>query len=343
MNDKDVVIAIDGMGGDLAPGAIVAGACRAAREWGCRIMLVGDAARLGALVKAERAPAHVEIVPATEEVAMDEAPAAAVRRGAVTSMGKTIDLVRDGAAHAAFSAGNSGAFLALATIRLARLPGIARPGFATAWPAQHGPMLLVDAGANVDCKPEWLVQFALMGTAYARAVLGIADPKVGLLSVGEEEAKGNALTAETFPLLEAAPIHFIGNVEGRDLLLGDVDVVVADGFVGNVALKTAEGTSEYIFKLLRDAIDRAPLHVKAGAAMLRPVFRSVRSRLDHRYHGGAPLLGVRGNCIIGHGRADALTVYSACKMALRAARQDLVGSIERMLASAPQAAAKVSP
>ncbi|MBV8281496.1 MAG: phosphate acyltransferase PlsX [Candidatus Eremiobacteraeota bacterium] len=327
------------MGGDLAPDAIVAGACRAAREWGCRILLVGDPAKLRPLVKRDGAPKNVEIVETAETVAMDELPAAAVRRGGVTSMGKAIDLVRDGSAHAAFSAGNSGAFLALATIRLARLPGIARPGFATAWPAHKGPMLLVDAGANVDCRAEWLVQFALMGTAYANAVLGIADPKVGLLSVGEEKTKGNALTAEAFPLLAAAPINFIGNVEGRDLLLGNADVVVADGFVGNVALKTAEGASEYIFRLLREGMERAPLHVRAGAALLRPVFRSVRARLDHRYHGGAPLLGVRGNCIIGHGRADALAVYHACRMALRAARQDLVGSIERLLAPAPSAQA----
>jgi glycerol-3-phosphate acyltransferase PlsX len=334
LNDNDVVIAVDGMGGDLAPDAIVAGACRAAREWGCGILLVGDRARLAALIAREGSPPSVDIVETSETVAMDEAPAAAVRRGGATSMGMTLDLVRDGRAHAAFSAGNSGAFLALATLRLSRLPGIARPGFATAWPSHKGPMLLVDAGANVDCKPEWLVQFALMGTAYARAVLGIEDPKVGLLSVGEEETKGNALTAETYPLLAAAPIHFIGNVEGRDMLLGDVDVVVADGFVGNVALKTAEGTSEYIFTLLREAIAAAPFPVRAAAALLRPVFRSVRARLDHRYHGGAPLLGVRGNCIIGHGRADALTVYSACRMALRAARQDLVGTIARTLAPA---------
>ncbi|MBV8170708.1 MAG: phosphate acyltransferase PlsX, partial [Candidatus Eremiobacteraeota bacterium] len=276
MNDSDVVIAIDAMGGDLAPNAIVAGACRAARDFGCRVLLVGDETRINAQLRRERGRANVQVVAAAEVVAMDELPSAAVRRGGATSMGKAIDLVREGAAHAAFSAGNSGAFLALATIRLARLPGIARPGFATAWPAHKGPMLLVDAGANVDCRPEWLVQFALMGTAYARAVLGIDEPKVGLLSVGEEESKGNALTAQTFPLLEAAPINFIGNVEGRDLLLGDADVVVADGFVGNVALKTAEGASEYIFKLLRDAIERGPLHVKAGASMLRPVFRSVR-------------------------------------------------------------------
>jgi phosphate acyltransferase len=340
LNDNDVVIAVDAMGGDLAPQAIVAGACRAAREWHCQILLVGDEARVAPLVAQEGSPPSVRIINIIEEVAMGEAPAAALRRGDVTSMGKTVELVRDGTAHAAFSAGNSGAFLALATIRLSRLPGIARPAFATAWPSKKGPMLLIDAGANVDCRAEWLVQFAIMGTAYTRAVYGIKNPRVGLLSVGEEESKGNALTSETFPLLAAAPINFIGNVEGTDLLLGDVDVAVSDGFVGNVALKTAEGTSEYIFRLLREAIDAAPVTARLGAALLKPVFRSVRTRLDHRYHGGAPLLGVRGNCIIGHGRADAFTAYNACRLALRAVREDVVGAIERMLAPAAAKAAQ---
>jgi phosphate acyltransferase len=330
LKDKDAIIAIDALGGDRAPGEIVIGACNAAKSFGCRILLVGDEARVRPLVEHEGSPANVSIVHAPGEVAMDEAPTAAVRRGEQTSMGKTVDLVRTGEAHAAYSAGNSGAFLATAQIRLRMLPGIARPGFATAWPAIRGPMLLVDAGANVDCKPEWLVQFALMGTAYSRAVLGIAEPKVGLLSVGEEETKGNALTLETFPLLAAAPINFIGNVEGRDLLLGDADVVVCDGFVGNVALKTAEGTSEYVFTLLREAI-QSSMRAKLGAALLRPQFRAVRKRMDQREHGGAPVLGVRGICIVGHGRADAHTVHSACKMALRAVRQDLVASIGRMM------------
>lgn len=327
------------MGGDLGPEAIVAGACRAAREWGCQILVVGDEARVAPLIARDDKPINVRTINVAEEVGMAEAPAAALRRGDSTSMGKTIELVREGSAHAAYSAGNSGAFLALATFRLSRLPGIARPGFATAWPAKKGPMLLIDAGANVDCRAEWLVQFAIMGTAYSRAVYGIKNPKVGLLSVGEEETKGNALTAETFPLLESAPINFIGNVEGTDLLLGDVDVVVADGFVGNVALKTAEGASEYIFGLLREAIEASPVHVQLGAALLKPAFRSVRSRLDHRYHGGAPLLGVRGNAIVGHGRADAFAAYNGCRIALRAVREDVVGAIERLLAPAPAKAA----
>ena len=181
LNDSDVRIAIDAMGGDLAPDEVVAGACGAARTLGFQLLLVGDERRIAPLVSAAGAPANVRIVHAAEEVAMHEAPSAALRRGGLTSMGKVIELVRDGDADAAFSAGNSGAFLAIATIRLRTVPGIARSAFATAWPARRGPMLLLDSGANVDCKPEWLVQFAVMGSAYARGVLGVAAPKVGLL------------------------------------------------------------------------------------------------------------------------------------------------------------------
>ncbi|MDQ6779683.1 MAG: phosphate acyltransferase PlsX [Candidatus Eremiobacteraeota bacterium] len=336
MSAETACIAIDAMGGDAAPEKIVAGACDAARTLECRIMLVGDEARIRKLVPREGPPANLSIVHAPETVAMGDAPAAAVRRGANTSLGKAIDLVRDGAAHAAFSAGNSGAFLAVATIRLRTLPGIARPAIATAWPSKHGPMLLLDAGANVDCKPEWLLQFAIMGTAYARSVLSVAEPAVGLLSVGEEEGKGNALTEEAFPLLAAAPIKFIGNIEGRDLLLGHADVVVCDGFVGNVALKLAESGGEYFFGvLLENAL--ATWRGKLGLSLLKPALRQVRKRFDHREYGGAPLLGVRGICLIGHGRADARAVVNGCKAALRAIRQDLVGSISGMLSSSGQA------
>lgn len=321
------------MGGDHAPEEIVVGACQAAQVIDCRIALVGDQSLIEPIAKRAGMPESISIVHADGVVAMDEAPAAAVRRGASSSMGKMIDLVRDGSAHAAFSAGNSGAFLALATIRLRTLPGIARPAIATAWPARNGPMLLLDAGANVDCRPEWLQQFAIMGSAYARSVLNVADPKVGLLSVGEEEDKGNALTEAAFPLLSAAPINFIGNVEGRDLLLGRADVVVCDGFVGNVALKLAESAGEYFFGvLLENAM--ATLRGKIGLSILRPALRAVRKRFDHREYGGAPLLGVRGICLIGHGRADARAITSACRAALRAVRQDLVGSIGGMLAAA---------
>jgi len=330
------------MGGDHAPEEIVVGACTAARTLECRIALVGQQSRIEQIAaKAGRIPPNISFVNADAAVAMDEAPAAAVRRGATTSMGKMVDLVRDGTAQAAFSAGNSGAFLAIATIRLRTLPGIARPAIATAWPSRKGPMLLLDAGANVDCRPDWLLQFAIMGSAYARSVLGIAEPRVGLLSVGEEEDKGNALTEATFPLLAAAPINFIGNVEGRDLLIGSADVVVCDGFVGNVALKLAESSGEYFFGvLLEHAL--ASTRGKIGLQLLKPALRAVRKRFDHREYGGAPLLGVRGICLIGHGRADARAIGSACRAALRAVRQDLVGSIGGLVAAATPTQAEAS-
>jgi len=314
------------MGGDNAPEEIVAGACRAAASLGCRIILVGDEQRIRPLAAAQAGGAGTQIVHADQVVAMDEAPTAAVRRGPVTSMGKTIDLVRDGSADAAFSAGNSGAFLAISTIRLRPLPGIARPAFATVWPARNGPMLVLDSGANVDCKPEWIAQFAIMGSAYARAVLGVAQPRVGLLSIGEEEGKGNALVDAATPLLASAPITFAGNVEGRDMLLGDVDVVVCDGFVGNVALKLAEGAGEYVFGALREA-STSSLAARVGSALLRPKLREIRAKMDYREYGGAPVLGVRGICLVGHGRTDARAVESACKAALRAVRQGLVEAI----------------
>ena len=330
------------MGGDHAPEEIVIGACTAARTLECRIALVGQQSRIEQIAaKAGGIPPNIFVVHADAVVAMDEAPAAAVRRGASTSMGKMVDLVRDGTAQAAFSAGNSGAFLAIATIRLRTLPGIARPAIATAWPSRKGPMLLLDAGANVDCRPDWLVQFAIMGSAYARSVLAIATPRVGLLSVGEEEDKGNALTEATFPLLVAAPINFIGNVEGRDLLIGNADVIVCDGFVGNVALKLAESSGEYFFGvLLEQAL--ASTRGKIGLQLLKPALRAVRKRFDHREYGGAPLLGVRGICLIGHGRADARAIGSACRAALRAVRQDLVGSIGGLIAAATPTQAEAS-
>ena len=314
------------MGGDSGPAEVVAGACSSAKSLGFQLLLVGDEKRVAPLVASAGDAANIRIVHAAEEVSMHEAPAAALRRGGQTSMGRIIELVRDGDADAAFSAGNSGAFLAIATIRLRTLPGIARSAFATAWPAKNGPMLLLDSGANVDCKPEWLVQFALMGTAYSRAVLGVAAPKVGLLSVGEEEGKGNALTAAALPLLRAAPIDFIGNVEGGDLLLGEADVIVCDGFVGNVALKLVEATSEYIFDSVRRA-SKETLRARAGAVLMLPALRRVKSMLDYREYGGAPLLGVRGVCLIGHGRADSFAVQSACRAALTAVRKGVVGAI----------------
>ncbi len=320
------------MGGDRAPAEIVAGALRAAADLDFQLLLVGERSRIAPLLGRRAAARQVELVDSNAQVAMDEAPAAAVRRGTATSMARAVELLREGAADAAFSAGNSGAFLAIATVRLRTLPGIARPAIATVWPARKGPMLLLDAGANVDCRPEWLVQFAVMGSAYARGVLGVPEPRVGLLSIGEERTKGNALTEAAFTLLSDAPIRFAGNVEGGDLLLGDVDVIVCDGFVGNVALKVAEGAGEYVFGTMRE-LAAAGLRAKVGALLLSPMLRALRSRMDYREYGGAPLLGVRGVCLIGHGRADALAVENACRAAVRAVRRDVVGAIGGLLAS----------
>lgn len=321
------------MGGDNAPREIVAGTLAAAAMFDARFVLVGDEKQITPLLDHAPRTAKIETVHASEIVAMDEAPVAAVRRGPVTSMARAFELVREGEADAVFSAGNSGAFLAFSMIRLRPLAGIARPAFATIWPARNGPMLVLDAGANVDCKPEWLVQFAEMGCAYSRAVLGIDKPKVGLLSIGEEEGKGNALVDAATPLLEAAPIEFAGNVEGRDLLLGSVDVIVCDGFVGNVALKLAEGAGEYIFGALKEAATTS-LAARIGALLLRPKIREIRGRMDYREYGGAPVLGVRGISFVGHGRTDSKAVVSACRAAVRAVRQDLVGSIARAIAPA---------
>jgi phosphate acyltransferase len=335
-----VRVAVDAMGGDNAPNAIVEGACRAARaaRASARIILVGDESRIRPLITAHGAPDGVEIVATREQVAMDEGPTAALRRGAVTSMGKIVEMVRAGEADAAFSAGNSGAFLAIATVGLRPMPGIARAAFATVWPARNGPMLVLDSGANVDCKPEWIAQFAVMGSAYAKAVLGIDAPRVGLLSIGEEAGKGNALVDAATPLLQRAPIRFAGNVEGRDLLLGEVDVIVCDGFVGNVALKLAEGAGEYVFGALKSAASSS-LRARIGAALLRPKLREIRSRMDYREHGGAPLLGLRGVCLVGHGRTDARAVETACAAAVRAVRQDLVEAIGRSIAASAAAEA----
>jgi phosphate acyltransferase len=339
LSSETVRVAVDAMGGDNAPHEIVAGVCRAAASLDCRLLLVGAAPRIREELTKHASPANVDVIDSPEQVAMDESPAAAVRRGAATSMGKVVDLVRDGSADAAFSAGNSGAFLAIATIRLRPLPGIARAAFATVWPARNGPMLLLDTGANVDCKPEWIAQFGIMGSAYAAAVLGIAQPKVGLLSIGQEAGKGNALVDAATPLLQRAPIRFIGNVEGRDLLLGDADVIVCDGFVGNVALKLAEGAGEYVFDALK-AASTSSLGARIGAALLRPKLREIRARMDYREYGGAPLLGVRGLCLVGHGRTDARAVESACAAAVRAVKQKLVDTIGSAVAQAPAQASQ---
>ncbi len=324
-------IAIDAMGGDNAPEEIVAGAVLAAKDELGRMVLVGDEARLRPLL-ASHGCDTIEIVHAPDAIAMDANPSQALRSADSSSLGVAVNLVRDGKADAVVSAGNSGAFLAIALVRLRTIPGVARPAIAVVYPGKRGPVVVLDSGANVDCRPEWLAQFGVMGSAYARAALNIAVPKVGIISNGEEKTKGNAQTIEAAELLEKMPINFIGNVEGKDVLENVADVFVTDGFVGNVMLKMSEGAGSLISSILVDAFKNASPLVKLGALLVRPTLRGVREKLSYDAIGGAPLLGLRGNCIVAHGRANRIAVKNAIKAAVAEVREDVVGRIGLLVA-----------
>jgi glycerol-3-phosphate acyltransferase PlsX len=319
------------MGGDHAPEEIVAGALLAAAEFDLDVVLVGDEARVRPLLRGHEAR-RVAFVHAPESVAMDVSPSIALRTCERTSLGVAVDLVKRGEADAVTSAGNSGAFLAIALIKLRPIEGVSRPAIATVWPALNGPTVLLDSGANVDCRPEWLEQFGIMGSAYAKGVLGVPEPKVGVLSVGEERSKGNQLALEAARLLEAAPVRFIGNVEGRDLFHNVADVIVTDGFVGNVMLKMSEGLFADLGTVLRETLLGGNLVTKLGTVMLAPALKRLRGKFDYETYGGAPLLGLRGNCIVTHGRASRRAIKHAIRVAAEEARQDVVGKISELTA-----------
>jgi glycerol-3-phosphate acyltransferase PlsX len=319
-------IAIDAMGGDHAPDEIVAGTILASRDGLGRMTLVGDRHRIEPLLVGPGSH-DIAVVHTDAVVAMDAHAAHAVRNAAGTSLGEAVERVRSGEADACVSAGNSGAFLAIALIRLRTIAGIARPAIATVIPGMRGPVVLLDAGANVDCRPEWLVQFALMGSAYAHAALGIAEPRVGIISVGEERSKGNSQSIAAAELLELAPVRFIGNVEGKDLFADHADVVVTDGFIGNVMLKLAEGAGSYFRSSLREAIEGGSMFEKLGALLLRPAFAKLQKKLSYDTYGGAPLLGLRGNCIVAHGRSNRTAIRNAIAAAAAEARADLIAEI----------------
>jgi phosphate acyltransferase len=326
---KRARIAIDAMGGDNAPGEIVAGAILAHRDGGVELALVGDEARIRPLLG--EAAGAIEVVHVAGEIAMDASPAQAMRSARGTSLGHAVEMVREGSADAALSAGNSGAFLAIALVRLRTISGIARPAIAAVLPTVAGPFVLCDAGANVDCRPEWIAQFALMGDAYAKVALAIARPRVGIVSIGEERSKGNQQTLEAAALLDGAPLNFIGHVEGKDIYEHHADVVVCDGFVGNVILKTSEGAAQFISTMLRQMIDDAPPIGKAGAFLLKPSFEKLRARLRYDTYGGAPLLGLRGACIVTHGRSNRVAIRNAIRNAAALVERNLVGTIEASL------------
>ena len=306
-------IAVDAMGGDFAPKEIVRGAVEAAKKYDCEIVLVGDEEQIRAELHGEDPAAlRISIVHASEVIGMNEHPAEAVRSKKDSSVVVATRLVKDGSCDAVFSAGSTGAAVAAAQLILHRIRGVGRPSIATPMPTPDGVTLMLDSGANVDSKPEHLVQSGVMGSLYAQYVFGIEHPRVGLLNIGEEETKGNEQVKETYQLLKVEPnIHFCGNAEGRDVPKGNFDVVICDGFVGNVVLKFAEGLAKTILGLIQEEIRGAGLMAKLGALLLMPTLRRLGKRLDVREYGGAPLLGVNGYCVIGHGSSDAKSVASA--------------------------------
>lgn len=324
-------IAVDAMGGDHAPEEIVAGVLLAAESTDAEIILTGDEPRVRALLHGAAA-GRIAVHHAPETVPMEQHASQALRSADRTSLGVAIALVKEGRADAVISAGNSGAFLAIALIKLRTIEGVARPAIATVWPALNGPTVLLDSGANVDCRPEWLAQFGIMGSAYAEEVLGIASPRVAIISVGEERTKGNQQVLEAAKLLDAAPVNFIGNIEGKDLFHNIADVVVTDGFVGNVVLKAGEGIASDLAKVLRETLLGGSLLTKLGTVMLAPELRRLRRRFDYETYGAAPLLGLRGNCLVTHGRANRNAIKHAIAAAVEEVRHDVVGKIGELVA-----------
>ncbi len=310
-------IAVDAMGGDAAPGPIVAGAVDAVANVPAieSILLVGNEEVLRAeLTSLGASLDKIEIVHASEVVGMEESPASAVRRKKDSSISRAVDLVKDGRADAVFSAGSTGAAVAASRLKLRTLEGVDRPAIAAVFPTQKTPFVLLDAGATTDCTGEMLAQFAIMGSVYVSEILGISNPRVGLMSIGEEDAKGNEMTKVAFKLLEKAPLNFIGNVESGDLFECKVDVVVCDGFVGNVVLKTTESTARALSGWIREAITSRLLY-KIGALLCSGAFKQIKQKSDPSAYGGAPLLGVNGVCIIGHGSSNAQAAANGIRVA----------------------------
>ncbi len=334
-----VTIAVDAMGGDDAPKAEVEGAIRAARSLGVRVILVGkqDAVRAELQKHGNVRDLSIEIQHASEQVTMEDSAAKAVRSKRDSSIRVAARLVRDGLADGVVSAGNTGAVMATAKLVQGMLPGVDRPALASAFPTLKGtPVVVVDVGANVDCSPRMLAQFAVMGDIYSRVIFHTQRPRVGLLSIGEEEHKGNDLTRAATPLLKALPIHFIGNVEGRDIYAGETDVIVCDGFIGNVALKVSEGLVEMMSKMLRESLE-ATVTRKLGSLLARTAFNEFKKRVDYSEYGGAPLLGVKGVCIVTHGRPNSNAIKNAIRVAAEFAEAKINERIEAELAQSQMA------
>ncbi len=316
-------IAVDAMGGDRAPHEVVRGAVEAARDMGFRLALVGDEREIKRLLPSPLPKRKVEIVHAPQVVGMGERPLEALRKKPLSSVALTINLLKEGRAQAAFSAGNTGATFACASLSLGTLEGVERPAIGTILPSARGRFVLIDAGANVDCKPEHLLGFAILGSVYAQVVLRKRNPKVALLSIGEEPEKGDKLTRKAHALLKNSPLNFVGNVEGDALFRGKVDVAVCDGFVGNVVLKVGEGFAEFFTATLRKLLYPEGRFPSQWAEFER--------RMDYAEYGGALLLGVPEVVVIGHGRSNAKAVYNALRVAKRAVEGRLIERLRSLL------------
>jgi phosphate acyltransferase len=321
-------IAVDAMGGDHAPAVIVEGAVAAARHLDVRIALVGPTAALHEALAAapDWQDLPIDVVDAPDVVTMSESPTAALRRKPKASIRVAAEMVARREAAALFSAGHTGATVMAAYSAFGMIPGVDRPALAATIPTRHGSAVLLDAGANVECRPQHLLQFGIMGAVYARLALGVANPRVGLLSIGEEETKGNELTREAHQLLKASTINFIGNVEGREIYSGVADVIVCDGFTGNVVLKTSEGLVEAVETLFGDEL-QGTFSAQMGYLLSRRAYRRFRRRVDYSEYGGAALVGVAGLAVVGHGRSSAKAVRNAIAMASHSGGAEFVARV----------------
>ncbi|MDY0213367.1 MAG: phosphate acyltransferase PlsX [Desulfuromonadaceae bacterium] len=331
---KSVTIAVDAMGGDNSPEAEVEGAVLAARTPGVSIILVGDAQRIEQeLRRYDTSNLSLEVRHTTQVVGMNDSASDAVRKKKDSSIRVAFDLIKNGEAQAVVSSGNSGATMAAGMFVVKRISGIERPAIATIMPARHGEVLILDAGGNVDCRPSHLEQFAIMGAVYARNVMGISAPRIGLLSNGAEEKKGNELTRTTHTLLKRHDFNYIGYVEGRDVYSGAVDVVVCDGFVGNIVLKISEGLAASIGSMLREEL-QSRFWARIGYLLARPAFRAFKRKIDCEEYGGAPLLGIRGTCIICHGSSSpkslANAIGQAAESVLASVNDDLILQLDKL-------------
>ena len=335
-------IAIDAMGGDKGPQEVTRGVIDAARNSNSLFLIVGDPDVIRPeLQRSSPVPSNIEIIPASQIIEMCDEPVAAFKKKPDASVVVGARLVKERKADALVTIGNTGAAMAVSLLTWGRIKGIDRPAIATPLPSLQGTVILLDAGATPDCDPNNLYEFALMGSVYAECLLGKSNPKVGIISNGEEESKGNQLVKRTHALLKNAvanlnpsPFQFTGNIEGKDVFRGTADVIVCDGFVGNVVLKTGEGVAEMIMTLLKEELTKQAW-MKPFLIPLRPALRKLRSRIDYAECGGAPLLGVNGICIIGHGRSNAYAVTNACKAAENAAKQRIVETIRQRICDMP--------